>query len=109
MAYTPTEWQSGDIVTSAKLNKIENGIAKGIDAFVIHSANSTLDKTWQEIYDALAAEKLAIIFAPSGSPDVYNIEQGLVLGISLVDGTYSLNTTMGAFVASTANDYPALD
>ena len=27
MAYTPTEWQSGDIVTSAKLNKIENGIA----------------------------------------------------------------------------------
>ena len=27
MAYTPTEWQSGDIVTSEKLNKIENGIA----------------------------------------------------------------------------------
>lgn len=27
MAYTPTEWQSGDIVTSAKLNKIEQGIA----------------------------------------------------------------------------------
>lgn len=27
MSYTPTEWKSGDTVTSAKLNKIEQGIA----------------------------------------------------------------------------------
>ena len=26
MAYTPTEWQTGDIVTAEKLNKIEGGI-----------------------------------------------------------------------------------
>lgn len=37
MAYTPTEWQSGDIVTSEKLNKIENGIASagGGGVFII--------------------------------------------------------------------------
>lgn len=29
MAYEPTTWQAGDTVTSAKLNKIEQGIAKG--------------------------------------------------------------------------------
>ena len=29
MSYTPTNWQSGDIITSAKLNKMEQGIANG--------------------------------------------------------------------------------
>jgi len=28
MAYTPTEWQTGDTVTAEKLNNIENGIAE---------------------------------------------------------------------------------
>ena len=27
MAYEPTNWKSGDVVTSAKLNKLENGVA----------------------------------------------------------------------------------
>ena len=29
MSYEPTNWQAGDTVTSAKLNKIEQGIANG--------------------------------------------------------------------------------
>ena len=34
MSYTPTEWKSGDVVTSAKLNKLENAMAasfSGVD------------------------------------------------------------------------------
>ena len=27
MAYTPTVWKTGDIVSSEKLNKLENGVA----------------------------------------------------------------------------------
>lgn len=27
MSYTPTEWKTGDVVTSEKLNKVENGLA----------------------------------------------------------------------------------
>ena len=27
MAYTPTEWKSGDVITAEKLNNIENGDA----------------------------------------------------------------------------------
>lgn len=49
MAYTPTEWQSGDIVTSAKLNKIEEGIAAG-GAVIITDNGTQLDKTYAEIY-----------------------------------------------------------
>lgn len=33
MAYTPTEWASGDIVTSAKLNKLEQGVADAGSSF----------------------------------------------------------------------------
>ena len=27
MAYTPTNWQNGDVITADKLNKLENGVA----------------------------------------------------------------------------------
>ena len=29
MAYTPTNWQTGDTITAEKLNKLENGVASG--------------------------------------------------------------------------------
>ena len=29
MSYTPTNWQTGDVVTAQKLNNMENGIMKG--------------------------------------------------------------------------------
>jgi len=47
MAYEPTNWKAGDIVTSAKLNKIEQGIATG-GKIVIADLNqdNTLNKTW---------------------------------------------------------------
>lgn len=39
--YTPTTWQDGDIITAAKLNKIEDGI-EHCNAFFVHV---TLDTT----------------------------------------------------------------
>lgn len=57
MSYEPTNWQAGDTVTSAKLNKIEQGIKNNIlVANLIYDDYENgimhLDKTWQEIYDA---------------------------------------------------------
>lgn len=54
MAYTPTEWQTGDIITATKLNNMEQGIANaGILKVSVTDANVlTLDKTWQEIFSA---------------------------------------------------------
>ena len=59
-SYTPTTWATGDIITAEKLNKIEQGIANaGSGNWLVVNAISdsnndttTLDKTWQEIYDA---------------------------------------------------------
>jgi len=54
MTYNPTTWKAGDTVTSAKLNKMEQGIANSGGMMVVHMSNENiLDKTWQEIYDAM--------------------------------------------------------
>ncbi len=59
MSYEPTTWKSGDVVTSSKLNKMEQGIANaggggggGASALVVTDTGGTLDHTWQEIHDA---------------------------------------------------------
>ena len=58
MAYTKNTWASGDVVTSAKLNNIENGIASG-GVLVVnaedHDGSIVLDKTWKQISEAVFA------------------------------------------------------
>lgn len=62
MAYTPTQWKSGDVITSEKLNKLENGVAGagGGGVLIVHDVERTLDKTWQEIADA----GFAVLYKP---------------------------------------------
>lgn len=59
MSYTPNTWQKGDVVTSAKLNNIEQGIANAGGVLVVNATTegqtTTLDKTWQQIYDSAFA------------------------------------------------------
>lgn len=66
MAYTPTEWQSGDIVTSEKLNNMEQGIAAaGVVEVLFEAAYAegatlptiTCDHTAEEIVAAKEAGK----------------------------------------------------
>ena len=58
MSYTPTSWNTGDTITAAAMNKIENGIANAGGALICNLAYNddlgemALDKTVQEIYDA---------------------------------------------------------
>ena len=65
MSYTPTEWKAGDTVTSAKLNKLEQGVASsGSGVLMVHVNEETaLDKTWKEINEAMQ-EKIVCISAP---------------------------------------------
>ena len=59
MSYTPTTWATGDTITAAGLNKIEQGIAGAGSALICSCSYDddlgeyALDKTLQEIYDAL--------------------------------------------------------
>lgn len=45
MAYEPTQWRSGDTITSERLNKMEQGIAGSGDVYVLHT---TMTKTTDE-------------------------------------------------------------
>lgn len=73
MSYTPTNWTTGDTITAASLNKIENGIANagggGYDAevYIYHSANSADDYDITIISGTFAdlAAKIADNIAPS--------------------------------------------
>lgn len=68
MAYTPNEWQCGDIVTAEKLNHIEKGVAEvsaNSGAFVITATgtmpNLTGDKTPTELFEAIDQGRVCLI------------------------------------------------
>lgn len=105
MSYEPTNWKSGDTVTSAKLNKMEQGIANagGGGGLVVHFSGNTLDKTWQEIHDAAP---FVVLADGSASPLYANL-------VSLTDEEgymvifyYALDGEAAVYVAETADGYP---
>lgn len=81
MAYTPTTWVTGDTVTATKLNKLEQGVANAGSALICNCTNNgsyiALDKTVQEIYDALL----------SGTPAYIKYQYG-VLGTDYASHLY---------------------
>ena len=77
MSYTPTTWSTGDTITASAMNKIENGIANASGALICNSSYSSqantyvLDKTVQEIYDALLSGTPAYIKYQYGAINDY--------------------------------------
>lgn len=74
MSYEPTNWKTGDVVTSAKLNKLENGVAnasgggdeKEFLINVLYNENDQpigVDKTLTQIAEAIEAEKILALYA----------------------------------------------
>lgn len=59
MAYEPTTWRTGDVVTSTKLNKLEQGVAGAVFVLTFNWDEGTEsyvpDKTYAEVAAAYAA------------------------------------------------------
>lgn len=70
MAYNKTTWQSGDVVTSAKLNNIESGIANAGTGFDCIIKSDTT--TWADATLTLVAGDFASAYAKltAGTPIV---------------------------------------
>ena len=106
MSYEPTNWKDGDLVTSAKLNKIEQGIAAGGGVLIVNGdENGRLDRTWQEIYDANICFLLESLgnnktFAYISTIGLDNNNTYIAIFYSPIDD----NTL--AFVSSSPDDYP---
>lgn len=66
MSYIPTEWKSGDTVTSAKLNKIENGFST-VAPFIIEaidedgSLSLTASTTYNDVMTALNQGRIVML------------------------------------------------
>lgn len=112
MAYNKTTWQTGDIVTSEKLNNIENGIANA-GPLVVHVTMEevdgddlfVLDKTWAEIN----ATQGNVIFIET-TPEGWNLMSGVGVYASADNEPYSVQfvylTELIVLTADTENDYP---
>lgn len=43
MAYTPTEWKSGDVITAEKLNNMEEGINSNFESIILYTGPVTIN------------------------------------------------------------------
>ena len=71
MSYEPTVWQAGDTVTSAKLNKIEQGVASSGSNYIVECEQDETDdyvfyttNTAEEIFNLVAAGQHVIFHIP---------------------------------------------
>lgn len=117
MSYEPTVWATGDVITSTKLNKLENGLAEasggggggGTGVLVVNvDENSALDKTWQEIHDA----PFAVLTYTNGS-NIYVRDflinthgHGSNYYANFAEISENGTITVSLFAASSADGYP---
>lgn len=105
MAYEPTEWKSGDVVTSAKLNKLEQAVAGC--SLVVHATTeddvATLDKTWQEIFDAFSAgANVVVLLGEEGGEE--DVESVAAVYVHL--DKYVVQASLVNYLAASTSDYP---
>lgn len=93
MGYTPTTWNTGDTITASALNKIEQGIAEGGGSAMVIGVittgdessafpimyNTQLDKTFEEIYNALAAGTPVFVKAVFALDGVVDYTTGILM------------------------------
>ncbi len=107
MSYEPTVWKSGDTVTSAKLNKLEQALANNSQVFLVNiiAAENRLDKTMGEILDAFQQKT---VLAKVEMNDYFQFLR--IDGIVYMSDEYTILLSLQgfAFTATSLDDYPTL-
>jgi len=112
MSYEPTVWKTGDVVTSAKLNKLEQGVAgggSGGGALLLHEdENGTLDKTYAEIAEA-AQTSVVMVFTliNEGEEGLYEISYLSVYGIDQERNKFVISLGGRTYLTESENGYPS--
>lgn len=104
MSYTPHEWQNDELITAAKLNNIEEGIAEGGGGAVIITDNGTqLDKTYAEIYNLVNSGTPCYILYDLGK-SVSDLDSDYSYWVKLMRVTtlYKYSDTYRVFASSSA-------
>ena len=117
MSYTPTTWQTGDTITAAGLNKIEQGIANaGGGGLVTINEDGELDKNFNELI-AMAEAGIIPCFIQEEESNTTNYYFYKLAWLYIDNGTYvaifsttvSSEITEFAFIASSATGTLVLD
>lgn len=105
MAYSPTNWVNGDLITDTNLNKIEEGLSSS--NIVLHATKNqdesyTInDATAKEIMDAgLYGSHVSILIEYDGGQSIDTIDN-----FTYDDGIYSFSCSVTRYIATedTAN------
>lgn len=108
MAYEPTVWECGDVVTAELLNKLEQAVAElseGGSAEPLTVSTSTqgdlsvMDKTWQEIHDAFP--NVRVLTSSGDYLNVVGVSEGAV-DVGYISGTFQVDS----YTADSADGYP---
>lgn len=69
MSYTKYTWQTGEVITAEKLNHMEDGISAG-GSLNVTAPQWALDKTWNEIAEAIRSGKSVYYLQDDGERGV---------------------------------------
>lgn len=116
MSYEPTVWKTGDVVTSAKLNKLENAVAGSGGVLVIDIVftrdSSYLDIPAGELYEALADGYVVYLKTQDGTLYEYThlfqcgYEENPEAGSHMY---YFVNSSNEYYVADSSTDNPVYE
>lgn len=108
MSYEPTVWKDGDLVTSAKLNKLEQGVASsGASVFMVNATYNendqsyVLDKTAGEIIEAFQRGLVCINIANQTTSTLL-----MAAGQTPSQEYAFMSAALPSLRANTLNDYP---
>ncbi len=73
MSYTPTEWETGQTITAEKLNKLEQGVADAGGGLVVTITDGVMNKTYNEIKQALQSGPVVCVAERDGALFYNNI------------------------------------
>ena len=112
MSYTPTEWKTGDIVSSQRLNKLEEGVKDAYEVMVINGTvtvddrtqavfTATMETTAEEICNAAEAGMLLVFAYTIGTSKNMAIIDSV--NKSQEDDSYAINVNALGIVLNAAN------
>lgn len=104
MAYTPTEWEFGDIVTEGKLNKLEGGVAEAYP-LVATVTDDTLDKTWNEMHAAMETGRIVMVLI-AGTTFEQEIGMNMICRMYADSGNYNAVMIDGNMLITLFTDDP---
>lgn len=113
MSYTPTQWQAGDVITSEKLNKLENGVASSNGVTFVQLVEQ-IDKLElmmpaSELYQALQ-NGLVVVYQTVNSSTCLHYVTMYFYNTGDPQNVYMFCLDYGQdaqfFVATTGDEYP---